>query len=842
MDPQYSELARELIRSFYDARWRETELQVIHDLSALPCVRTLEFLFRIAIKGMQDIPMSIAAIRSLGKTHEKQAGQFLNHYFYSAPASIRPYIVAALGEVPDRTLRSEFLGLLRTAIQEEDRLLVKHLVLALGEFKEVEAIPEFLKCLRPEVDAEMRRSALVALGKTSRDPSHLQKCEALFEENYFDAQLFNQVRAQIQVRSEWRLEDYLKRIFESKGAHPAIVFELASFDATEVKSCLAAEQSDTRYIQEILGFEKPPESQFDQMDRFLADAFLEKGNESKLAQIEELASEALTAQTVEAKRSGLLRVIEKSLDLEQTDEVWSRWLRLAGQLNLSSNRIFQFVKKEIENPGRTQACLFWLAECAEKHGLAVLIDYLTLQTRVKSRKKIAEIESTPRKTTEEMLLTAFTRQERVPEDLPDLDSLLTELLAKEKLSAFDFLAKHPRSSHVNELHQVLESKLALPAKQKSKATKRVLSEVNQDLFKITEIQVQVAALRALKATYNENSPEVAAKFLGSPNKKVVFRCLDCLSGMKELRAKRILIDFLRDHSSDVEVCDKITRSLVPPETPTPYFSEVIAEILEKNPEHPQADTLIDFKRRLESASSSPVGAGRATPQGVELIAIDQVLSQKIESYFAIEDSVRSALRSAEIPYRYPNVFDETVDKASSILEYCKGLDLYLETEIGKKVLFPKLEVRLHDFQNVLHSVTLNDPYPNAEQVLKDLQLEKHFTTQSLPLHKMSLIAQSILNGKILNERFKVLDGLRAWAIILLVFSRKLGSKPVISIAGPSGALSDEMVISLSKKLIWLQDIRNPAAHRKTVLEFSDVDQVRDMSLGIISTFQKITHS
>ena len=182
------------------------------------------------------------------------------------------------------------------------------------------------------------------------------------------------------------------------------------------------------------------------------------------------------------------------------------------------------------------------------------------------------------------------------------------------------------------------------------------------------------------------------------------------------------------------------------------------------------------------------------------------------------------------------MYDEYVDKSGCLVEYCKAIDIQLERSLGKKHLFPKLENSLHEFHGALHAAGLGEDYPSSERVIAQMGIEKHFNSQSLPLHKMGSLAQSIRNGRIVNERFKTLDGLRAWAIILMIFGRKFGgiSKPLLTLKN----LSDDQIASLCRRLMALQDIRNPAAHRQTVVQFKSIDDTRSEALALLNLIQK----
>ena len=72
--------------------------------------------------------------------------------------------------------------------------------------------------------------------------------------------------------------------------------------------------------------------------------------------------------------------------------------------------------------------------------------------------------------------------------------------------------------------------------------------------------------------------------------------------------------------------------------------------------------------------------------------------------------------------------------------------------------------------------------------------------------------------------------------MLLLFSRKIqGAQPVIFLKN----VTDDQIIHFSKSLMKLQDIRNPVAHRQTVVKFLALDEVRSEVFSLLSAFQKM---
>ncbi len=312
------------------------------------------------------------------------------------------------------------------------------------------------------------------------------------------------------------------------------------------------------------------------------------------------------------------------------------------------------------------------------------------------------------------------------------------------------------------------------------------------------------------------------------------------------RPLRILLDCLEGQLEDPNshpLQDRILRQFDSMEISPPPPADWIARIEKwqsRFPDHPHLDRWSKLLARWKLSGSR---SGRKGSQATEANQkLDQHLAQKVKGYAQLPESVKTAIRSAELPLIHPELFNDHVDKSASILEYTKAIDTAFEKIYGEPLLFPSLEGDLATFQNRLYAFGLHDPHPDADRVLRALELEDQFTPSTLQLHKMGLLAQSVLNGRVLMDGFKAIDGLRAWAIFLLWFSRPLpkSSQPRALIPPKSGT-SASAIAQLARKMIALQEARNPAAHRQIFLETKDVESVRqqfyDIMSGLIYYFQ-----
>ena len=873
------EAVRELIQIYRNCQWRNTRLRIIRILSLNPAQRGLEFLFQL-IRQTDDLPISEAAIWSLGQTHAVHAARFMTSFYQFAPETLRPALVAALGQVPDRSFLPGLLAELPRAMKANHSLLVRNLLLTLGELKAQEAIPSFLEVMENGASSDLRVSALISIGKVARDPSLLDAFEVKFRDNMLEQQLFMSAKQQIHFRSQWKLEDYLQRIFESPSFHRTLPYELNHFDAKDVKEgfklfseskyfercCLALSKlnfpnmalwysdifkldqltpDQLRYVLESVAWHSSDDmselldrvhlvAQFDS-DTLLvaekntfkkwtqaiafglpsADRSFKKWMEPELFRKLTLVNQVhflnafsdfgLSVLMDSARLQSLEKILVGILGSDFDFIVQGRALRVAGVLGFHSNKkIFEFAKSKIRIPELAASCLRYFELNGNGQGFPVLSQLL---------------ENPEFRQTHALgLLKALEAQPSLPIVLPELDEFLKTAVKDAssyflRIQAIQLLARHPRKALLPSLLKCLES----------------------------DPLIALQSIIALKEYSEESIADQIAPFLESKNPSLMGRALDSLLAIPGLRAKRLVMEFLQLHGDDQEICDKVIRCFRPPESASPYFSDVINSILVRFSDHPLQDGLHMLREKLLTKNLGQCGS--SSPKGADTTALDQELSKHLKIYKYYDESIQAALRSAEVPIRHPDIFNEHIDKSASVLGYCKATDMIIEQEFGKKRLLPKLESQLHEFQNILYLIGLNDSSPSPERVLGQLGLSReHFSLESFPLHKMSLISQGILSGRILNEHFKIIDGLRAWAILFLLFCRpftpKGGSKEVKPLL-PLKSISGSEIVGLSKRLLALQEIRNPAAHRQTLLKFLALDEVRREVFQLLNRFGEI---
>lgn len=858
-----SDSTRELIHIFNECGWRETKFQILKSIVVHPDLRCLEFLCAQA-QQTEDLPLAEAALQALGETKSIWAARFLSEFYKFSPETLKPACVLALGKLSDRRLLPDFLQDLEKSFKSQQTLLVKNLVLALGELKAQAAIPMLVNIAKNKNFRDVALSAVVSLGKIAKNTKVFNELEDYFKNDSFEYQIFNAAKSQCQFRSDWKLEDYLNKIITQGSFHPALLLEFNAFPVADVKAALdmLAEDELSPMLFKILAKIEFPEvvawyKEYSHLvneknqEEFLLS--LSAHSKTDLLQVLEKYADIKNKYFIKAhllnsvnpepelKKFVLSDDFKNVSEVEQiqilndfyyyllaykpNEKVFNqclktletftieakslkplslgRMIRLFAQLNYSSPKLNQFVfSKYVE---QRKSCLVYFESQAQ--------DYFWSEINQNIN---------------------FLKNPDFTDD--DMNAIL-KILINGKENPFteikwsDFLKI--AASGKSESTQIWFLKLI--AKFKPVAYKDYILK----LAKSSNYIIQFHVILAIKNFADETLSDQLSVFLNSKSKSISGRALDAMLSLPGNRAKRLVFEYFADHYKVSGVVDKVVRSFKPPENDTDYFavnaSKIVSHLEHSEPDFQHLPRLREFADQL-SLHQKSFSKVKSIPTDADILAIDHEIEKVIPSYKFFDEASKAALRSAEVTFKHPELFDAFVDKSSVVLGYSKAIDIVLEKQLGRKILFPKLESKLNEFQNVVHSLTLNEDYPQGEKVLRLLQLEKYFSVQSLPVHKMGLVAQGIMNSKIINEHFKILDGLRAWSVMLLIFARKHSAlpRPLIAVVD-----DEQSCIMLAKKLMWLQDVRNPIAHRQTVVEHKDVELIREEVFQVLKLMDKV---
>jgi len=882
---QNSDSIRELIHVYNECGWRETKFQIIKAMSVYTDIRSLDFLFTIAAQS-DDLPLAEAAIYTLGETKNFLASRFLCHLYLFGDLTLKPACALSLGKLADRSLLKHFLIDLEKGYKNQQNLLVKNLVLCLGELKALPSVGLLKQIAQNKVYRDVALSAVVSLGKITKNIKDFDDLEIYFKSDSFEYQIFNNAKNQCLFRSGWKIEDYLNKIINNDQFHPALLLEFNAFTSDELQLAfdLLAESNQFRKIFDILSriesshidelykkyFDLMISNSIQEQKSFLASVSFHQNE--KLITIIKTLHDACDQSYVSARLFCSVHTDKFVKDLFNSDFLQSESSVQILLINTvheylltckSQTKTLNLILKEIEDfilkltfDQHKQKFLFKATGLEIEKAIYSRIIRLFGHFKYKSSKLNSEFLSLY--LDHEIKASVYFYFQNVESSyfISEIEKKIDTIDHEQGVSLLRVLLQNSSEHKISKNLEQFLKKLSL-VKNNDDMSIGLLKVIRH--FKLVQFKEYVLSLAqsenliiqfhvvlALQVFNDETLADKLAVFLHSKSASLSGRALDALLKLPGNRAKRLVFDFLQDHYNQIDIVRKITRDFNPPENDTDYFAVQVGDILKKinvedRSSQDEEDILLllqDFKTELLQNQKS-FSLNKIKPTEADLIAIDTAFEKLIPSYIHFDEASKSALRSAEVPFKHPELFDSFVDKSSIILGYSKAIDIVLEKQLGKKILQPKLESKLSDFQNVFHSLGLQEDYPVGDKILKLLQLEKNFTVHTLPVHKMGLIAKGFLSNKIINEQFKILDGLRAWAIVLLIFARKstVLNRPLITV------IEDESYcIQLAKKLMWLQDVRNPIAHRQTVVEFTEVEHIRLEVLEILKLMNKILFS
>jgi len=863
---QEPDAVRELMQLYSECQWRTTRFQIIRALSHHPAPRSLEFLMSLA-KDASDVPLCEAAIWALGQSRSPRAGRYLVHLHAQCPASVLPFVVGALGQVPDHTLQAELLVQLHESMEANETLLTRALVSTLSQLRTACALPLIVPLQERRDHPALARMALLAVGKLSRDVADIRPFERAFDGDAFAFELAGTIRTQILLRSQWSTQDLVAKIFSSDAPLAPLAQELNLVPASEVRALLEGYTSDAHFkrlcwVLSLLNFAEVP-TWYVQLfaGRALSRERIFHVLESMQSHESESFFPFLEGMREKSQRDVRSPLFEKwfeaaALCLPRAESVFEPYMESHAYLSAPTEQkvtvINHFVnfalciqsdashfdvvcralkgsllREELPQVRARLLRAFGQLEYADDeifayvknrvHDIRLAASALFYVERARPQGGLdlcLEIiaEGSHKNQLAHSLLRAMTEQPGNIGHAPGLDGFLKRCLAKEclidlKVLVLGLLARQPRRD--------------------------LLSLVVG--FARAEERLQLAAVVALKNYADETAVDALTECLRTASESVVGRALDSLTTVPGVRAKAAVLDYLEANISNLEIVDKIVRCLGPTGVMGADLSARVERLIQANPNHPMIDGLFLLKERLNPRSALALVA---SGQGLEVEALDKRLAQAVPQYETFDEDLKAVLRAAELPFASPEMFAGAIDKSSCVIQYCKALDMRLERTWGKERLFPALEKAPHIFQNIVHAAGLAEETPSPESMIRFFGLAPHYTRENLPLAKIGAVARGIVKGRMVGDHWRIFDGLRAWAVVLALFGRpSAGTEAMLSpaqrVAMPFALGSSAEILKLSLRLLRMQETRSLAVHRQTFLSVHDTEHVRTEALAIL---------
>ncbi|OVE82542.1 hypothetical protein BVY03_00735 [bacterium K02(2017)] len=863
-----ADAARVLISVYHFTMWRSIKIELIRALGKIPHQRSLEFLILLA-EDTSDLPLAKEAILALGHIDRPLAGEYLLSLISIAKHPLKKEVVIALADMFYFPCSKELAELIQDKEFENNASILEHLIIALGRQGHSQywkIIETFISEKIAQEQPNLFNSAILAAGMIGGRKA-IEKLESIDTSYlFFSHQLKIASIKSIHLRLAKTIEDAISDLLNSKNSNEQIkalrlLREFPKESAWEAYVLLAQEidlnteclvrialsfpdranhdlefiiknhqkidnynlaalcrchnRFNKRFIIDL--FEKLPSQtsldlSFLVKDEFIAEYLyhhLLQTNTSETSVI--FTCNAMTQQVYMAAFSNQLtqKISEfflNALHKAKDQKIKGRIIRALGQIKDRQKTVINILSQLIKKEDSLKSSLY---------NTCILLDTLEsteilnkrLKTIIQDNNNAEEINLIIENLAKATTLPSLDCLSRIPEDLikTNLKSLLN-ILSRQSIAG-------------------LEKIVELGLKEK-------------------EFQTQILAISAARLNHNEKIRKSLFDFLNNKNHCLEGRALDSLCRGATINEHLQLMNLIDTKDSNRDYKIKFFQSLIPQKN-TSYLKliELIDQFLHgKNFDKEDLQIQSSCLRLRDNLSMNQDNLDcsyqtqKETKKLDETIKhnLDEDLALNIKTYNQFSETVKSVLRNGELTLKHPQLFDERVDKSTAVVEYVKSIDILLQERLGTKLFLKKSSDLLTDLQNRICFLGLDDFKRNSHHLAEELQCSNHMTPAQFPTPKITGLAQSIFTGKILYQQYRAIDGLRAWSVLFILFGRDFNynDKNLKSIFNFKSA-QNAHICKIAAQMNDLQEARNQAAHRGTMLETAELEEIRKLSFDLL---------
>lgn len=830
--------------------WRRTRQQILQKIGIAaktygdPALRGLSFLCSIA-SSAEDRPMALAAIHGLSYHSDPVAGRFLI-YLLSTPSfePLKKDVILALAQHPLKVR-----GFIFDAIASDESApahLRQAAFYGIGSARWIDFEPKLLEILQKEAKQEDSRlfnaALLLAADIGQSETFECLKQLDLPKERVFAYQLAQNAMARIQTRLNTAPEDMIQLFLKAQTEedeirailllkeHPAPAMREAFFvlagtelgRSQEKEALIRFFLEDPAALQEDAAFFKKYPSKHPLIvssQSFQEQQKMSEAVAAKLLESEEGLKELLLASFAHPplKTMILLQLSKQLTKLSSSDPWFARLIRFVGDLACGTEEVIALLRATAEQEEAIKPVCYALKKTPHKTAKDIIFKLIR---RLKTKEDSGLLE-------EALGALAFHLQQH-----PFLKDMAPENTANrvQTLGTIDLsiIEKNPQIGL-----SILQS-YQIPAWEKL-------------ILNGLENSDHLLVLLALAAASMNPSSSVLGKCLdlvGSKTASVELRAVYAISLSEHLTFQRDLIRKIQTiadkNLKDSNVWEPVLKVFCQHLSPDPKesYHQVIQTLLQLKktllPLYPVWDGVINqLIERIELACSRKSGPSTSKKQTHQ---IDQQITKSIPSYHSLSSTIKSTIRNAELTFKHSELFDDQVDKSTIVMELTKAIDLLFQEKWGEYFgksdnhpIFVAMQSRMINLE-----IDQEDRHAPFFELERTLQLAG-FSGESFPKHKLYNLGSVIASGKMLHAPFKFLDGLRAWAILMLIFARSFKNQTVsYEPLLPVKHSENIFICNLSRRLGDLQGIRNNAVHRGTLTSSMDLKEIRDISLQLFA--------
>ena len=848
LDSQQKDKARLFIELFQYSAWRQTQGELLKAIGASKEIRGVEFLIRF-IRQTNDLPLAAQATLGLGFSQTSLAGEFLVSLLNKNDSRLRLEALKGLAMMPQFHCDSQLTDLIDD--EETQDALKLNAIIAAGRRGAKQATPTILKALQSE-NAELKQAALLAAGHLLTSVDHLKtyakaSADLIFEElkDYIADRIYQRKKLNVEDliissiseesidwQSRFRLlrEAPVKDVRQAltileENIEPKVAFLIraASYDQDnaeeDIQYLISHEEniccSEAAILARLCVEDQGPffMSQLQPLNAcklltqvripdllLFTDKFFnpEKDPNLSIAFINAIVAQSYMHWEINANH---LQFLNKTLSNTLNQEVHARIIRALGQLKCVDSEYLDKLALDLENPQLESSTSFSLSLLPSHFSAPILLAHL---------EKIVFL-----KQNIETIVSRISLLGAIPglTELPELDEDTQKNCALPLLRILSFNA-------VSDFDTLIETQLT-----QGNYTQKML------------------AIRAIEKNGNTKHCDLLFDFLLNDNKALQIRALHSLCVRGNASHHLRVLQWFQSNSFDNDTAILIFNKLQPKNNEN--YREVRLEIekMIRKKVGPFVDDEI-LAAALSLYDSITINSQVNEPNDLTISISrheqDKILSKEIVGFNNYSETIKIVLRNAELTWQHTELFNHVVDKSTMLVQYSKSTDLLLQQRIGLPVFQNADDNFLSKLQTRIMELGLDTAKYSQSHMIRFLNLEGFFTTKEFPAHKLKTLSEAILSGKIMVDRFRSIDGLRAWSLILLLFARTFIIKnskysPLI----PMKKSGEDKINSIVKLMNKFQDLRNSAAHHGVLVEPRVLEEIRRDSFNLLNELEDV---
>ncbi len=865
--------ARILQETFDRSVWRSTKLVLIKALGNTGVDRAVEFLCKIASNTL-DLGMAAEAILALGCTDSPVAGEFLASVILNHQHPLTRDALIALANLNWFPCDDLIASVVLKPSATTPTPVLQNAIIAAGLRRQIELLPkieEFIFSANPQQASALFNTAMIAAGRIG-NAATISKLELLDTRfRAFAHQIKMSAVETIRLRIGYSLEDAVSDIcnssdislsrpaFQMLKAFPVEVareaFDLLAPDASlDLKSLLrlatmggANLKADTDFlIDHAEGISQTIFSALGRalyqanksaflaaivgdkssvtLIRFLGSVYTSKSegllfdiieNKTLSENLRFLAINALTAlPMMQIEAEELVKRIGKRLtaaiEQETSEPLMARMTRALGQIRYSGADALTLYRRLIKDSLSSQAAVYAALSLVDSPEAATIIC-----------KRLRQIVS-----------------------VADSENEITR--------AVEALAKFARVDDGEALGNLQENAiklLKLPLlKIMGTVTIPKLTHLITEALASGDFQHRLLAVAASKGCMNSATAECLIGLLDHNDACLRGRALDSLTAGGGAEDHDKLLSWLEQNPEDLTSHAKVFRSLTPKNgdsysTLLKHLQKMLASRKGAMNQPEIAQAAVNLCDNLIAQGASEVAGGavkaKSSLTAKEQHSIDEILKRELTGFASYSETIKSVLRSSEVICQHPELFDARVDKSTVLLQYVKSIDLLLQERLGPAIFLQPNSDLLQKMQSRIVRLELDDESSFGQNLVSELQISLFFARETFPSHKLSLICRSIMSGQLAREQYKIIDGLRAWALLLLLFGRNFKFRNIqFEAILPMAKVQNDGIARIARDMNELQEARNRAAHRGTMLEMGGMKEMRSVCASVLNSLDE----